>query len=184
MTDLTDPRSLAITSARQVLQNEPLFLDTETTGLGNMDEIVEIAVVDKGGKVLVDTLVKPSRPIPGDVIKIHGITNEMVQKAPAWPILWSQIRYLLVGRIIVAYNSKFDMRMMEQSHRLYRLSWKENIQDVDLLGLYSQFRGTSRFFSLDEAGRLSGISLPNAHRSLADTLLARALLFHIAGINP
>ena len=172
--------------ARQILEKEPLFLDTETTGLGNTDEIVEIAVIDALGTVMVDTLVKPSRKIPADVIKIHGITNEMVQKAPAWPILWTQIRSMLIGRVIVAYNAEFDLRMMEQSYTRYRLTWKEkeNLLPFDLLRLYSEFRGTSRFFSLDEAGRTSGIALPNAHRSLADTLLARALLFHIAGVNP
>jgi DNA polymerase-3 subunit epsilon len=190
MVNPTSSRLQAIQTAREVLKNAPVYLDTETTGLGNTDEIVEISVVDSPGNVLVDTFVKPSRSIPVEAINIHGITDEMVQKAPAWPILWSQVRCFLVGKVIVAYSADFDMRMMKQSHDRYRIPWKENLQPFDLLKLYAQFRGewdsnrrSWKYFTLDSAGKASGISLPNSHRSLADTLLARALLIYIADFN-
>jgi DNA polymerase-3 subunit epsilon len=190
MVNPSSSRLQAIQTAREVLKNAPVYLDTETTGLGSTDEIVEISVVDTYGIVLVNTFVKPSRTIPAEAINIHGITDEMVQKAPAWPILWSQVRSFLVGKVVVAYNSDFDMRMMKQSHDRYRIPWKENLQPFDLLKLYAQFHGewdsnrrSWKYFSLDKAGKASGISLPNSHRSLADTFLARALLIYIAGFN-
>lgn len=190
MVNPSSSRLQAIQTAREVLKNAPVYLDTETTGLGSTDEIVEISVVDTYGIVLVNTFVKPSRTIPAEAINIHGITDEMVQKAPAWPILWSQVRSFLVGKVVVAYNSDFDMRMMKQSHDRYRIPWKENLQPFDLLKLYAQFhsewdsnRRSWKYFSLDKAGKASGISLPNSHRSLADTFLARALLIYIAEFN-
>ena len=190
MVNPSSSRLQAIQTAREVLKNAPVYLDTETTGLGSTDEIVEISVVDTYGIVLVNTFVKPSRTIPAEAINIHGITDEMVQKAPAWPILWSQVRFFLVGKVVVAYNSDFDMRMMKQSHDRYRIPWKENLQPFDLLKLYAQYRGewdsnrrSWKYFTLDSAGKASGISLPNSHRSLADTLLARALLIYIADFN-
>lgn len=54
-----------------------IILDTETTGLDNTAEIVEISVINDQGEVLLDTLIKPTKPIPGDATAIHGITNEM-----------------------------------------------------------------------------------------------------------
>ncbi len=192
MTNPADPRSNAIKTANQVLQNNPVFLDTETTGLGQKDEIVEIAVIDHQGTTLIDSLIKPSRPIPADATRVHWITDEMVQKAPAWPILWTtQIRPILNNRIIVAYNSDFDKSMIEQANLRYQVKVRETLNYFDLLKLYSQFRGewdgvrrSYRYFSLDEAGKTSGIAFPNAHRAVADTLLARALLIYIAGEKP
>ncbi len=187
MVTTSSTRQQAVQSARQLLQAQPVFLDTETTGLSSSDEIVEIAIVDAAGQVLADKLVKPSRPIPKEATRIHGITDEQVKGAPSWPILWMSLRPLLIGKPVVAYNSDFDLKMMRQSHDRYRQPWRENLQMFDLLKLYAQFRGEWdslhshwKYFSLDEAGKASKISLPNAHRSLADTLLARELLLFIA----
>ena len=97
---------------------------------------------------------------------------------------------LLVGRLVVIYNAEFDLRMMQQSHARYRLPWKERLNTFDLLKLYAEFRGewdpkrrSYRYHSLANAGQQCGISLPNAHRTTADTLLTRALLHHIAGAS-
>ncbi len=180
-------RQSAIMAARQVIGKNPVYLDTETTGLEKTDEIVEISIIDETGNVLLDFLVKPLQPIPASATRIHGITNEMVQKAPAWPILWQQVRPLVLSKTIVAYNSDFDYRLIMQSHARYRLPWKDNLTFFDLLKLYSQFRGdwdsvrrSWRYFSLEQAGRSANIALPNAHRSTADTLLTRELLHYIA----
>ncbi len=180
-------RQNAILAARQVIGQNPVYLDTETTGLEKTDEIVEISIIDETGNVLLDSLVKPLQSIPASATRIHGITNAMVQKAPAWPILWQQVRPLVLNKTIVAYNSDFDYRLMMQSHARYRLPWKDNLTFFDLLKLYSQFRGdwdsvrrSWRYFSLEQAGRSANISLPNAHRSTADTLLTRELLHYIA----
>jgi len=181
-------RQRAIQTARKILEARPVYLDTETTGLENSDEIIEISIIDDDGQVLFESLVKPSQPIPVSATSIHGITNEDVQNALNWPAVWPQVRSVLFGRLIVIYNEAFDLRMMQQSHARYRLPWKERLNTFDLLKLYAEFRGewdpkrrSYRYHSLANAGLQCGISLPNAHRSTADTLLTRALLHHIAG---
>jgi DNA polymerase-3 subunit epsilon len=183
-------RQRAIETARSVVNNRPVYLDTETTGLKQTDEIIEISIIDDDGKPLVETLVKPSQPIPADATAIHGISNEEVKSARAWPIVWPEIRSALFGRMIVIYNAEFDLRMLQQSHARYRLPWKERLNTFDLLKLYAEFRGewdarrnSYRYQSLDAAGKQCGIELPNAHRSTADTLLTRALLHHLAGLE-
>lgn len=183
-------RQRSIETARSVLKNRPVYLDTETTGLKQTDEIIEISIIDDDGNSLIETLVKPSQAIPPDATAIHGISNEEVQSARAWPIVWPEIRSALFGRMVVIYNADFDLRMLQQSHARYRLPWKERLNAFDLLKLYSEFRGewdsrrnSYRYQSLDAAGKQCGIVLPNAHRSTADTLLTRALLHHMAELD-
>jgi len=180
-------RQQSIQFARQVIAQDPVYLDTETTGLEKQDEIIEISILGDRGETLMQSLVKPSQAIPISSERIHGISNAAVQAAPAWPILWMQLRPILLNRVIVAYNADFDIRMMRQSHGRYRLPWKENLKTVDLLKIYAQYRGEWddqkrgwKFVSLSTAGKECGISLPNAHRALADCLLTRALLHFIA----
>lgn len=183
-------RQRAIEVARRVCSANPVFVDTETTGLGAGDEIIEISIIDDNGQTLLEALVKPSQPIPAASTRVHGITDADVQSARSWPVTWPQIRSALFGRLIVFYNEDFDMRMMQQSHSRYRLPWKEKFNTFDLLKLYAEFRGdwdphrrAYRYHSLANAGVQCSIALPNAHRATADTLLTRALLHHVADSN-
>ncbi len=180
-------RQDAIQFARQIAGLRPVFLDSETTGLRQSDEIIEIAVVDFAGQTLLDTLVRPSQPVPRDATEINGITNEMVRSAPFWLQVWPQVCNILKGKIVIAYNAKFDEEMMRHSNLPFRIPWQITWQFRDLLELYSMFRGDwnsltgiTKHYSLDDARRACGIALPNAHRALADTLLARELLLYIA----
>jgi DNA polymerase-3 subunit epsilon len=175
-------RQSALQLARTYWQTGSIFLDTETTGLDSQAEIVEICILEKDGSVLLDTLVKPYRKIPLDVIKIHGITNDMVAHSPGWLDVWPLVQAALAGRYIGVYNADFDIRMLEQTNRASGIQW--NSRDFCffcIMKLYAQFLGTSRWQTLEAAGRQCGLALPNAHRALADTRLAREVFAHIAG---
>ena len=175
--------------ARLKLAQKPIYLDTETTGISKSDEIIEISVIDHDGTELFWKLLKPTIPIPREAEKIHGISNRKVADAQPWPLLWPQLRTIVYGRLIAAYNASFDARMMEQSHQRYRLPWREKLDFVDVMQLFSEFRGewdsfrsSYRLFKLADAGRFFQIELLNAHRSSADALLTRAVLHAIAGL--
>ncbi len=174
--------------AQQVIQSRPVFLDTETTGLDKTDEIIEISIIESDGSLLLQSLVKPSRNIPTEATRVHGIGNLDVQKAPPWPFLWPKIRSLLYGRMIVAYNAPFDLRMMQQTHSRYRMPWRETFNWFDVMALYSRFQNvwdprkqSLRYFSLMSAGQFFNIALKNEHRASDDALLTRAVLHSIAG---
>ena len=55
-------------------RTDVLILDTETTGLGLEAEIIEIAVIDTAGAVLVDTVSLPQDDVPKAASGIHGLT--------------------------------------------------------------------------------------------------------------
>jgi DNA polymerase-3 subunit epsilon len=185
-----DVRQKAIQKAIAWLEEKPVFLDTETTGLTNADEIVEIAVIDHDGQTLINELVKPSRKIPYDATQIHGITDEMVSGALKFPIAWAtKVRPALFGRTIAIYNAGFDLRMMAQSHGGSQDPFR-TLRILDVMELYARFYGewdavrrSYRYQSLDKAGKQCEIALPNAHRALADVLLTRAVLIHMANAS-
>jgi DNA polymerase-3 subunit epsilon len=175
-------RQSTLQTARAYWQIGPVFLDTETTGLDSWAEIVEICIVEKDGSILLDTLVKPNRKIGADVIKIHGITNDMVANAPGWLDVWPRVQAALAGRYIGAYNADFDLRMIEQTNRTSGITWNSrDYRFFCIMKLYAQLSGTSRWQTLEAAGRQCGLVLPNAHRAQADTQLAREVFACIIG---
>lgn len=177
-------RQQAIQKSKSYLSQNPIFLDTETTGFKNWDEIVEIAIVDQDGNTLLDSLVKPGRKIPPDAMAIHGITEDMVADAPTWTELWPQVQAALEGRVVGIYNADFDLRLLEQTASNAGMVWEPPYAEAFcVMNLYSEYKGdwnnkyrNYRWHKLEAAGRQLGIPLPNAHRALADTLLARKVL--------
>jgi DNA polymerase III epsilon subunit-like protein len=168
------------------LSDDCVVVDTETTGLGNDDEIVEITIVTASGHVLLDTLVKPQKPIPEDVAKIHGITNEMVSAAPTWADIHYDVTDAMTGKTVVMWNSAFDTRLIKQTfdkspkspfcaNRIYSLaSALSNVQCAMLA--YAEFwgdwnaeRNSYRWQRLGYAAEQQGVKIEGtAHRALCD----------------
>jgi DNA polymerase III subunit epsilon len=182
------PRPVAIQNAQQIINQRPVYLDTETTGIRNIDEIIEIGIIDFDGTVLFESYVRPTQPVPLDSQSIHHITDEMVKNARAWPIIWSTVRGIVNNRVVATYNADFDLRLMRQSLTRYGLLWKDNLNMFCVMKLYAQFRsecdsrrGSYKYVSLEDAGKACKLTQPNAHRAVADIQLTRALLEYIAG---
>ena len=90
-------------------------LDTETTGLDDWAEVIQVAVVTPDGSTALDTLVRPRRYIPADATAIHGITNEMVAVAPPFEEIYPRLSSVIDHRTIIAYNAAFDRRVLAQT---------------------------------------------------------------------
>lgn len=174
--------------ARLRLQASPCYLDTETTGLGPRDEIIEVCLLDAEGRVLLESLVRPTRPIPAEAVSLHGITDAMVASAPSWSQVWPELRSALASRSIAVYNAEFDARMIQQAQAIHGVREAPDTSGFFcLMQLYARFRGewdaarrSFRWHSLEAARRQLGLDLPNAHRARDDALLARAVLHRMA----
>ena len=182
-------RKEAIQLAQQWISKNPVYIDTETTGIGQNDGIVEISVIDHDGSVLVDSLVKPVGKISAGARAVHGITDEMIMDAPRWDAVWVQVEAAISNQAVGIYNADFDLRMLRQSHQKNWLRWSDpkDVEFFCIMKLYAQFygqwnprHGNYRWQSLDRARQQCGIPLPNSHRAKDDTLLTRALLVFMA----
>lgn len=177
-----------IETATRWLHSDPLFLDTETTGLGVEAEICEIAILDMQGKVLMETLIRPSAPIPNDASEIHGITNEMVANAPAYKDISEQLHEILNARMVIIYNADFDVRVLKQTAQIAGDDEPFVCQFKCAMELYSPFYGDwSRFHQsykwqkLSRAAWQCGIVIPpDLHRARADAELTRRIVQHMA----
>ena len=143
---------------------DAVILDTETTGLiegplrNENAEIVEFAIIDMKGTVLYNKRFKPRFEIPVIVIGIHGITNEAVKNSPSFANEYAKILKILHGKIIVAYNSRFDQKIIGNTCRLHELAQIDGVTWECAMWAYKGYQESPRF-----------LKLPNGkHSALAD----------------
>jgi DNA polymerase-3 subunit epsilon len=178
-------RSEAIRLAGEKLALHPLYLDTETTGNGPGDEIIQVAILDEAGQAVLETLVKPSTRITPEAQRVHGLTETELANAPRWFHVWPKVEAALLGKTVGIYNADFDLRLIQQTNSKYRIRWSpESAGFFCIMKLYAQFfgewnprTGGYRYQSLEMAGRQLGITWPERlHDACQDALLARAVL--------
>ncbi|MEE4312310.1 MAG: 3'-5' exonuclease [candidate division KSB1 bacterium] len=178
----------AAMNAKKLMGLNPVFLDTETTGLNAFDQIVEIAVIDIQGGTLIDTLVKPTITIPPDASKIHGITNEMVGNAPLFPVVLRDLQDSVGDRPLLIYNADYDLKMLRQSAAAHRLNTQMTFNAYCVMKMYAEFYGdwneyyqNYRWQSLGSAAKQCRIDLPeDLHRARVDAELTRLVFIHMA----
>jgi DNA polymerase-3 subunit epsilon len=104
--------------------------DLETSGKYPVEsEICEMAAVKYQNGVVIDTyqtLVKPSKPMGQEVINIHGITNDMVAKAPDISKVIEPFLNFVKDSIMVAHNAPFDMGFLAADFEKFRLPFPKH----------------------------------------------------------
>jgi len=168
--------------ARELLANPQLavVVDTETTGVGYDDEIIELAVVAIDRRVVLDTLVSLSRrtSVPEAATAIHGITTEDLSGQPKYGALKGEIASTFEGKRILAYNAAFDYRMMLRAAELdggYRPRWS---QWECVMEKYAAYRACRGLTAKRRYHRLGG-----KHRAVEDAMKVIDLVHEMATRN-
>ena len=164
-------------------RGDVLYLDTETTGLGTLDELVDIAAIDNSGRILLNSLIKPHRPIPADATAIHGISDLNVRDAPAWADVYPRFVELLANyQHVIVYNADFDQRLIRQTCSacaltVPRVSWHCAMKKyATFAGVGSSYSGGYRWHQLGQAVTQLGVNLLPDHSALADARACRAVV--------
>ncbi|MGW7283975.1 exonuclease domain-containing protein [Streptomyces sp. NPDC054847] len=146
-------RDLSSWAAAALEDPNLVVLDTETTGLEDDARIVDIAIVNGAGDVLMDTLVNPGEPIPADATSIHGITDTMTATAPTFSSILDQLTAALDGRRCLIYNRPYDVARLRHELTIhYRQeqhpdpeesadAWLDAMQFEDAMIPYSDWVG-------------------------------------------
>lgn len=166
-----------------------LILDTETTGLKNRDEVVEVALVDTRGEVRLARPIMPIGRISRQAAEIHGLTRKLLKElgAKPWPHVVPEYEALVCGaHSVLVWNAEFDARLISQTvqkHIEKGTVWLDmsgpDFAEVSarcLMTDYAAVLGRERI-SLLEAANLEGVKPTEPpHRAASDALTALALM--------
>ena len=182
-------RDRAVQIARRWLKADPIFLDTETTGLDKDAEICEIAILDAAGHILMDTLIRPLTSISMEASAVHGITDRMVANSPTLAEILPKLQRIVSGRTVLIYNLNYDWRLLWQSveaHEIDELAIDNSTWHCAMklyarfFGEWSDYWANYKWQKLGEAALHCGLELPkNLHRARADAELARQVMFYM-----
>lgn len=181
---VADPKMYAVSWAQEVLRDpRTVFIDTETTGLDRTAEVVDIAVVGADGRILIDTLVKPTRSIPAAASAIHGILDAHVRHAPSWCEVYDEVASLLLARPVVVFNAAYDRRIIQQccaSSQLRPIDGTDGWhcamkQHAQYVGELNRWGSGFRWHKLENAARSFGVR-PGGHRALGDAEACRLVV--------
>jgi DNA polymerase III subunit epsilon len=107
------------------------FLDLETTGATPLrDRITEIALVRFDGGVETarwQTLVNPQMDIPPFIQSLTGINNAMVEHAPLFSEVASQLLAFLDGTVLAAHNVRFDHGFLKTEFKRLGISLQQKV---------------------------------------------------------
>lgn len=147
------------------------IVDTETTGFGKKDRILEIAIVLIEDREIIqewETLINPERDISNS--EIHGITASQVSLAPVFSDLIADITALINGNILVAHNIAFDKRFLE-------MEFERAKTNAEFGSGFCTLQATGK--KLDVACKDLGILNDSAHRALSDARATAQLMIHL-----
>jgi len=154
------------------VDGEFVVFDIETTGLSSdKDKITEIGAVKiKEGKVIdtFSTFVNPEIPIPELVVKLTGITDDMVADSPTIDKVLPEFLEFVGTSPLVAHNAVFDTGFIKHNARLMDINVDNPV--IDTLELSRQMFPELKKHKLDIVAKHLGVSLENHHRASDDAM--------------
>ncbi|MBL0550690.1 3'-5' exonuclease [Aeromonas caviae] len=157
--------SISISEALEDIKlNNCLWLDTETTGLSNTDQIIEISICTYDKKVVFNSILNSKVKCSEQARAIHHITDEQI--ADGMPIQSAKaiLLTLLEGKTIISFNADFDCRMLYQTFgfidikRFCVMKWSKSVLDYE------------KWPRLEKVCAQLNIKQTETHRSLVDTM--------------
>lgn len=152
------------------LLDTPLaIVDLETTG-GDpaCDRVTEVGIVLMDGDQRVEwsSLVNPGIPIPGNIQRFTGITDDMAGRAPRFADIAQQVSELLRDRLFVAHNARFDHGFLRNEFARLSLSFAPRVLCSVKLSR-ALYPGYPRH-GLDAVMERLGLNCDARHRALGD----------------
>lgn len=150
-----------------------VILDTETTGLDHKTErIIEIAAVKLKGQRVIESftaLVNPEVPIRHSSFLIHGISEEMVLRAPVIEEVLPQFLSFIGDLPYAAHNAIFDYSFINQACKRVNAPKFRNHR-VDTLEMYRNVFPDEPSHGLSSMLNRFGFNPEVKHRALNDAI--------------
>ncbi len=150
-----------------------VVLDTETTGLdARVARVVQIGALRLSGGSLqagerFESLVKPGSAIPKTAVAVHGITDAMVDTAPAFAGIAPALEAFVGRAIVIGHAINYDLAVLEREYALARRPWPR-FRALDVRALARLAAPTLVDHGLDRLCEWLGIEMKGRHTALGD----------------
>lgn len=145
--------------------------DTETSGAYPVgSDVVEFGAVKYANGKMVDKLeflFRPREPMKEFIIKIHGITNEMVKDSPLISDKINEIHNFFQGSVLIAHHAPFDLGFMAYDFEKANLDFPKTVNLCSSL-LSRKLIPESGNHKLQTLVKFLGIDGGSAHRAFDD----------------
>ena len=171
--------------AATLLNENTVFFDIETTGLSQLDQIIEIAIIDVNEKVLLNTRVKPTVDISSQAQQVHKISMFDLHDKPQWPAIVNEVKSLLEGKTVVAFNVISDQGMLINCAIAHNLDkdWIRWLNTVYVMRMSASAFGADKYgrISLADAAAAAKVDFIGlAQSALGDALTTLELVKNLA----
>lgn len=163
-------KQVVLDKLRYLLRTDTVILDTETTGLSDMDEVIELGIIDLNGQVLYHSYFNPLAAISSGAQSVHGLTKDFLRSYPRFDADYDKIRAVLADKNVVIYNSEFDNRLLRATAHRHSVRPLE-YDSVCMMHLMMDYLGSERYISLEKA---SGQVVK--HGAISDCLIVLDLM--------
>lgn len=178
---------------REALQNYVRFaesgrvvvFDTETTGIAEEDEIIQLAAAEYLQGKLARTFklhLIPSCPIHPEAEAVHHISMEFLREHGLDPrdALARFFEFLGSNVLLVGHNVRFDVRMLENTCRKCGVEFRPNeVSFCDTIAFAKKMVPGLEHYRLSYIVPALGLSGVNSHDALDDALVCGELFFNL-----
>lgn len=168
---LDDEMPVVVNANNHPVSGEFVVFDIETTGLdAERNKITEIGAVKiKDSEVIgtYSTFVNPGVRIPDNIVKLTGITDEMVKDAPSIEEALPAFLEFIGELPVVAHNASFDTGFIKHNARMQGRVFRNPI--IDTLQLSRNMFPALGKYKLNIVAKHLGVKLENHHRAVDDS---------------
>ncbi len=170
---------------KELTEKEYVVFDIETTGLNDAkDEITEIGAVKIiGGKITEQftSLIKVNAHISDEIVKITGITDEMVKNSPRISAVIPDFMKFIEGAVLVGHNViNFDYKFIKRFAGEEDFEVKNKV--IDTYEMARKYLLVLKKFDLQTIADYFGIVFHH-HRALADAYATAEAFIEIMKIK-
>lgn len=152
-------------------ESEFIIFDIETTGLSFKNcGITQIGALKyKNGEVIGEfsTFVNPNMPIPDNIVKLTGITDDMVKDAPSEKEAVENFLGFCGDRMLVAHNANFDISFITRVANDNNIPFNNPYLDTVALSRY--INSDINKHTLDTLAKYFKLGEFDHHKADADT---------------
>jgi len=177
---LSIPCRLFIFRLMKTAEQQFVAFDTETTGLwAPSNRLVEIGAVKfclgGGNTSTFQSLINPERPMPAEVIAVHGISDEMVaNERKVSEVMPDFLEFCGKDSVLIAHNALFDVSFLAVELDRNEQKRPENLV-LDTVTISRKVFPEVQSYSLLSLAQHLGFSQEQKHRALDDAILVQKI---------